>query len=240
MINQNMNLKKYSVITIIFLIIISVIFYIQNQNNSVNQNITQNNIQNIEVQETKTKEELDIDEKSEISNFKESIITKVKKILPQEYSVVAEEILYPNEYDFGDMLDETVLLSVGKPIKLDVLPFSKAKIGDTIELELDGKSFNAEVFKFEEYNTQAEPGDNATGTITTVWFDSYLDPTIKTIRKNQIHGDISYDKNGVVTGEIRIQDKGGDYVIKIYKQVAYFALEQEWRAEFIKQGYTND
>ena len=235
MINQHTNFKKYSLIAVIVFLLISL--YLWNQNNSVDKKITENSEKTLEFPETKTKE--NNTENTNTESYSEYIIDE-NEVISEEYSVIAEEILYPNEYDFGDMLSDTVLAVVGKPIKFDALPITKAKIGDNIELEFDGKVFNAEVFKAEEQYIEAEKGYDAEGIMTYVRFDSYLNPSIKHIKDNQIQGSIIYDKNGVVDGTIRIQDKGGDYVIHIYKQVAYYALEQEWQAEFTNQGYLID
>ena len=157
---------------------------------------------------------------------------------PKEYRVVAEEILYPEEYDFGDEIS-SITAVVGTPIKFNALQITKVNINDTIELEFDGKRFNAQVFKKDESYYKATETDEGTEQ-TTIWFDSYIDPLVKKIWKNQIEGSISYDLNGVVDGEIRIQDKGGDYAIYINKNVAYYVLEDEWRKEFYRQGNTID
>lgn len=239
MINQNINFKKISLPVIVILIIISVIFY-QNQNNS-----------EIKKELIKKTTQTDIANKSEIKQVSENnetivhsnddtIVSEPEKFVePKEYSVIAEEILYPDEYDFGDILDDTVIAAVGKPIKFDALPIAHAKIGDTIELEFDGKTFTAEVLKTKEKNYNPEQTDQRTYQ-TTYRFDSRLDSSNKSTWKNQIRGSVTYDKNGVVRGDIRIQDRGGDYEIYIYKQVAYYALAQEAEAEFTRQGYKYD
>jgi hypothetical protein len=157
---------------------------------------------------------------------------------PKEYRVVAEEILYPEEYDFGDEIS-SITAVVGTPIKFNALQITKVNINDTIELEFDGKRFNAQVFNIKEKKYSADKTGDL-GEVTTFRFDSYIDPSIKKIWKNQIDGRISYNKYGVVDGEIRIQDKGGDYVIYINNDVAYYVLEDEWRKEFYRQGNTID
>ena len=52
---------------------------------------------------------------------------------PKEYRVVAEEILYPEEYDFGDEIS-SITAVVGTPIKFNALQITKVNINDTIEL----------------------------------------------------------------------------------------------------------
>jgi hypothetical protein len=240
--NQKINIKNLSLLAIVILIIITVFLYIQNQNNSleideINQQIeTISKVDNSVTQEiSKTVQEVNTSQEINKETLEELIT------VPQEYSVSAEEILYPDEHDFGDILGDTVMAAVGTAIKIDALPIAKAKVGDTIELTFDGKTFNAEVIESVVKYFEAEPGDNAEGTMTYVRFDSRLDIDKKSItRRNQIRGGITYDKNGVVDGYFNINVEGGDYDVKINKSVGYFALTQELNAEFTKQGYKFD
>ena len=239
MINQNINVKKISLSVIVVLIIISVIFY-QNQNNSEMKNeVIKQTIQTDVANKSEIKQVSENNETIVHSND-DTIVSEPEKIVePKEYSVIAEEILYPDEYDFGDILDDTVIAAVGKPIKFDALPIAHAKIGDTIELEFDGKTFTAEVLETRVKHYEPDQTDQGTYQ-TTFRFDSRLDPSNHSTWKNQIDGYVTYDKNGVVRGDINIQDRGGDYEIYINKQVAYYALAQEAEAEFARQGYKYD
>ncbi len=155
------------------------------------------------------------------------------------FSVVATEILYPEEYDFGDVLNSSVTAAIGKPINIDVLDFTKTTVGDSIELEFDGNSYKAVVVEQDTFSVQTED-TNGLGEVHLFSFDSRINANDENTWKNQIRGHIGYNAQGVVDGEIRLQHSSGDYVIFINKQVAYYADEFKWQKEFSKQGYRVD
>jgi hypothetical protein len=221
------------------LLIFLIITFQQSQNNSVDNKVFSEKVEKIISQKQEIIQKPTISEKTGKTDSNKIVESEVTKIQPKEYSVVAEEILYPDEYDFGDSIS-TIITAIGKPVKIDILPLIKAKIGDTIELEFSGKKFSAEIFEVYQDIFSTNQTDEGKGRVTAYSFDSYIDSSIKKIYNNQIHGNISYNKDGIIDGEIRIQDMGGDYVIHIYKQVAYYALEAEWQQEFDKQGYSID
>ncbi len=226
------NTKNNYLLLLVFLIVISIIIYdFSNQNNS-NENI--NNL-------TTKNEVIKGDEKESLNtNLIKKDTNKTlnsQTLQPQEYRVVAEDILYPDEFDFGTVKNE-ITEPIGKPIKIDILPFSKAKKGDKITLEFDGKVFNSIVTEVEkhDHDVKPEPGDDFEGTVHQYFISSIVDTDVDEIFHNSIDIQVVFDKNGVIDGEVNVDSKDGEYTIYVYKGVAYYATRMDIDNEIARQG----
>ena len=229
-------IKNNYLFLLVFLIVISIIIY-----NFLNQNNSNENINSLTTRNEAIK---DNENKSLNTN---SIKKDNNKILnqqtsqPQEYRVVAEEILYPEEVDFGTVKDE-ITQAVGKPIKIDILPFSKAKKGDKITLEFDGKVFNSTVTEVEthDHDVKPEPGDEFEGTVHQYFVSSIVDTDVDEVIHNNIEIQVVFDKNGVIDGEIRVDSGVEEYSIYVYKGVAYYAQRMDIDHEIARRGWKTD
>lgn len=229
-------IKNNYLFLLVFLIVISIIIY-----NFLNQNNSNENINSLTTRNEAIK---DNENKSLNTN---SIKKDNNKILnqqtsqPQEYRVVAEEILYPDEVDFGNAKDE-ITQAVGKPIKIDILPFSKAKKGDKITLEFDGKVFNSTVTEVEthDHDVKPEPGDEFEGTVHQYFVSSIVDTDVDEVIHNNIEIQVVFDKNGVIDGEIRVDSGVEEYSIYVYKGVAYYAQRMDIDHEIARRGWKTD
>lgn len=225
-------IKNNYLFLLVFLIVISIIIY-----NFLNQNNSNENINSLTTRNEAIK---DNENKSLNTN---SIKKDNNKILnqqtsqPQEYRVVAEEILYPEEVDFGTVKDE-ITQAVGKPIKIDILPFSKAKKGDKITLEFDGKVFNSTVTEVEthDYVHKSEPGNEVEGPFYQYFVSSIVDTDVDEVIHNNIGIQVVFDKNGVIDGEIRVDSGVEEYSIYVYKGVAYYAQRIDIDHEIARRG----
>lgn len=150
---------------------------------------------------------------------------------PKEIRIVAEEILYPDEYDFGDSMSE-ITLAIGKPVKFDVTPLTKMEVGDTIELEFGGMVFYAKVAESEKTFTE----NNDEGSYYIYSFEAY----IGFLNKNNIRGIYSLDIDGKISGTINIESNRGDYNIRLHNNLAYYENQLDRNKEFIKRGYKLD
>lgn len=225
-------IKNNYLFLLVFLIVISIIIY-----NFLNQNNSNENINSLTTRNEAIK---DNENKSLNTN---SIKKDNNKILnqqtsqPQEYRVVAEEILYPEEVDFGTVKDE-ITQAVGKPIKIDILPFSKAKKGDKITLEFDGKVFNSTVTEVEthDYVHKSEPGNEVEGPFYQYFVSSIVDTDVDEVIHNNIGIQVVFDKNGVIDGEIRVDSGVEEYSTYVYKGVAYYAQRIDIDHEIARRG----
>ena len=147
---------------------------------------------------------------------------------PKEIRIVAEEILYPDEYDFGDSMSE-ITLAVGKPIKFDARPLIDAKQGDLIEIEIGGINYTSSVNKID---------------LQSIYDESLADNQGNVIvlnGNNGMQGVFGYNiNNEIISGEINIRKNNGNYNLHLYKNLAYYVDEYERQKEFHNRGYKID
>lgn len=156
---------------------------------------------------------------------------EIEESQPKEIRIVAEEILYPDEYDFGDSMSE-ITLAVGKPIKFDITALTKSEKGDTIEFDFGGMSFHAKVEESEKkFYEHKQEGD---------FYIYNFDANIGFFNKNNIRGTYSMDINNNVSGTIHIESNRGEYNIHLYNGLAYYVNEYDRQDEFYKRGYKLD
>jgi len=147
---------------------------------------------------------------------------------PKEIRIVAEEILYPDEYDFGDSMSE-ITLAVGKPVKFDARPLIHAKQGDMIEIEIGGINYTSSVNKIDLQSIYDESLPDNQGNVIVL------------NGNNGMRGVFGYNiNNEIISGEINIRKNNGNYNLHLYKDLAYYIDEYERQKEFHKRGYKLD
>ena len=228
--------NNYLLLLFVFIVISIVIYSYQNQNNSA----INKNIDNITINNKSNENKKSLLDNNLIKKDTNKTINS-QTLQPQEYRVVAEEILYPEEVDFGTVKDE-ITQAVGKPIKIDILPFSKAKKGDKITLEFDGKVFNSTVTEVEthDYVHKSEPGNEVEGPFYQYFVSSIVDTDVDEVIHNNIGIQVVFDKNGVIDGEIRVDSGVEEYSIYVYKGVAYYAQRIDIDHEIARRGWKTD
>ena len=235
---KNIHKIFYAISFLIALILLGTYIYL-NQTDSE---------ENINVSENKTKVEKIISQKDEQTSDNPKIeedqnnlpeTDEIEESQPKEIRIVAEEILYPDEYDFGDSMS-SVFVAAGKPIKLDTLPFIKLKEGDSIELEFNGILINAIIKNTDiKYYTEDET-DEDLGEVTTFWLDGKINPELDTTLHNSVSGNVSYDDKGVVDASLWIDSKQGEYQFDIYKNIGYYVEEYARQKEVYDRGIRID
>lgn len=156
----------------------------------------------------------------------------------KEIRIVAEEILYPDEYDFGDSMS-SVFIAAGKPIKLDTLPLTKLQQGDTFQLEFNNISIEAIMDEVSLRHYTKEQTDENQGNLTVKRFSGILN--FDTTRAhNFINGSVTYGENGVVDSSLWIDSKYGEYQFDIYKNVGYYVEEGARQKEVYDRGIRID
>jgi len=154
------------------------------------------------------------------------------------HSITATEILYPEEYDFGDITTNEIITTVGKPIELNAIPITEAKEGDIIEIEVDDLVLNATVTKMEETHFKAEE-TNENKPATLYFFGAEIN-NINNVGNYSMHGGIGKNIDGIIKSYISINLKGTQYKIHIYKNVGYIVNQQDSYNEFKKRGFRID
>jgi hypothetical protein len=198
---------------------------------------------NNEIQTTEKVKVADINKKTDtnIQKAQQGGTTSLQKnnddSLPEEYRIVAEEILYPKEFDFGHLSDFDSLMKVGKPIKFDAIQIADMKVGDILTLELDGKKLVSYVQDIKLEYFDAKDTDPGNGAVTTYRFNGTFDSKNEETYNNSIYGVITINSEGVLNGEININAGfGSDYRIYLYKQLAYYATDRDMQLEFGRKG----
>lgn len=157
---------------------------------------------------------------------------EIEESQPKEIRIVAEEILYPDEYDFGEISE--VAKVVSKPIKIDVSSLLYLNNNDSIILELEGNYYE-KLINSVRSNTFLPNQTDSGLQETSIYFDSNYDEY-----SYNINGRVSYNKNGVIDGKIVINNKLDTITILVHNQVALYYYNNEWHKEFYKQGHKID
>ena len=223
--------KSFYVISfLIALILLGTYFYLNQSDSDENINVSEKNVEVEKIISKKTEQTSDNPKISEDQNNLADT-DEVEESQPKEIRIVAEEILYPDEYDFGDSMSE-ITLAIGKPIKFDVTPLTRAMVGDTIELEFGGMSFHAKVEESEKkFYEHKEEGN---------FYIYQFDAQIGFLNKNNIRGIYSLDMNGKISGTINIESNRGDYNIRLHNNLSYYEDQRDRNKEFIRRGYKFD
>lgn len=203
---KNINKNLYGMSFLIAFILLGTYFYLNQSDSDENISISEKNIE-------------------------------VEKIISQESQskeirIVAEEILYPDEYDFGEVSE--VAKVVSKPIKIDVSSLLYLSNNDSIILELGGKYYEKVINSVRRNTFLPDQTDSGIEEIS-IYFDSNYDEY-----SYNINGRVSYNKNGVVDGKIVINNKLDTLTILLHNQVALYYYNNEWHKEFYKQGHKID
>ena len=174
---KNINKSFYIIIFLIAFILLGIYLYLNQTDSEENINVSENN----------TEVENIISQKED---FEES--------QPKEIRIVAEEILYPDEYDFGDSMSE-ITLAVGKPVKFDARPLIHAKQGDLIEIEIEGINYTSSVNKIDLQSIYDETLPDNQGNVIIL------------NGNNGIRGVFGYNINHeIISGEINIRKNNGN------------------------------
>ncbi len=204
---KNINKSFYIIIFLIAFILLGIYLYLNQTDSGENINVSQNNA---EIEKNISQKE----------DFEES--------QPKEIRIVAEEILYPDEYDFGDSMSK-ITLAVGKPVKFDAWPLIHAKQGDLIEIEIDQYHYVNKVLmtKIEEYKSE---------NVMVFYFE-----TENSELDSRIYWDITFDYNEkIIEGIININNSVDSKSIVLNKNLALYYFDHQWQKEFYKRGYKID
>lgn len=224
--------KNFYVISFLMaLVLLGAYIYLNHTNSDNNINVSENNVEIEKIISQKSEQTLSNPKiEEDQNNLLET--DKIQDSQPKEIRIVAEEILYPDEYDFGEVSD--VVKVVSTPIKIDVSSLLYLNNNDSIILELEGKyyeklikSVKNNIFLPEETDSGLEEKN--------IYFDSNYDEY-----SYNINGRVSYNENGVVDGKIVINNKLDTITILIHSQVALYYYNNEWHKEFYKQGHKID
>ncbi len=210
--NTHIGKSFYVISFLIGLVLLGTYIYLNQTDSEENINVSENN----------TEVEQNISQKGQQNN-------EIEESQPKEIRIVAEEILYPNEYDFGEISE--VAKVVSKPIKIDVSSLLYLSNNDSIILELEGNYYE-KVINSVRSNTFLPNQTDSGLQETSIYFDSNYDEY-----SYNINGRVSYNKNGVIDGKMVINNKLDTITILVHNQVALYYYNNQWHKEFYKQGH---
>ena len=225
--NTHIGKNFYVISFLISLVLLGTYIYLNQTDSEENINVSENNAEVEKIISQKDKQTSDnpkIEENQ--NNLPET--DEIEDSQPNEIRIVAEEILYPDEYDFGDSMSE-ITLAVGKPVKFDARPLIHAKQGDLIEIEIGGINYTSSVNKIDLQSIYDESLPDNQGNVIVL------------NGNNGMRGVFGYNiNNEIISGEINIRKNNGNYNLHLYKNLAYYVDEYERQKEFHNRGYKLD
>ena len=225
--NTHIGKNFYVISFLISLVLLGTYIYLNQTDSEENINVSENNAEVEKIISQKDKQTSDnpkIEENQ--NNLPET--DEIEDSQPNEIRIVAEEILYPDEYDFGDSMSE-IILAVGKPVKFDARPLIHAKQGDLIEIEIGGINYTSSVNKIDLQSIYDESLPDNQGNVIVL------------NGNNGMRGVFGYNiNNEIISGEINIRKNNGNYNLHLYKNLAYYVDEYERQKEFHNRGYKLD
>lgn len=225
--NTHIGKNFYVISFLMALVLLGTYIYLNQTDSEENINVSENNAEVekiISQKDEQTSDNPKIEEDQ--NNLPET--DEIEDSQPKEIRIVAEEILYPDEYDFGDSMSE-ITLAVGKPVKFDARPLIHAKQGDMIEIEIGGINYTSSVNKIDLQSIYDESLPDNQGNVIVL------------NGNNGMRGVFGYNiNNEIISGEINIRKNNGNYNLHLYKNLAYYVDEYERQKEFHKRGYKLD
>lgn len=235
--NTHIGKSFYVISFFIALILLGAHIYLNQSDSGENTNVSE---VYVEVEKNTLKKAEQTSDNPKISEDQNNLpdTDEIEESQPKEIRIVAEEILYPDEYDFGDSMS-SVFIAAGKPIKIDTLPLTKLQQGDTFQLEFNNISIEAIIDEVSlRYYTREQTDENQ-GNLTVKRFSGIL--SFDTTRAhNFINGSVIYGENGVVDSRLWIDSKYGEYQFDIYKNVGYYVEEGARQKEVYDRGIRID
>ena len=231
--NTHIGKNFYVISFLISLVLLGTYIYLNQTDSEENINVSENNAEVEKIISQKDKQTSDnpkIEENQ--NNLPET--DEIEDSQPNEIRIVAEEILYPDEYDFGDSMSE-ITLAVGKPVKFDARPLIHAKQGDMIEIDLNGNVYDIELDSIKINNYTGDKTDSGLPESTIRFYSSN-----NNTNTDKISGSITYGNSSIVRGRLRFESLTGIIQVHIYKDLAYYIDEYERQKEFHKRGYKLD
>lgn len=157
-----------------FIILFCLFFYI---NSNIKENNEIKNRQNITKVEYLNATTLDLDINNSIDKESNTDVELIENNTEnKEVSLYAEEILYPEEYDFS-FISDRFIKKIGFPVKLDVNSILKLQKDDYVELTFGENTIKAQIFSFK----LIEKEDYRYYTIR-----AYINPDLKKANKNSL------------------------------------------------------
>lgn len=210
---KNINKSFYGISFLIALILLGTYFYLNQTDSDENISISEKNIE-------------------------------VEKIISQESQskeirIVAEEILYPDEYDFGESMN-SVFVAAWKPVKIDVSYLTNVSEGEKFQLEFNNIVIDATIENTKIFHFSKDETDENIGEASVIMFNGKIDAELETTSHNTVSGDITYDVNGVLNAKFLIDSKQGEYQFDIYKNVGYYIEEYARQKEVHDRGIKID
>lgn len=236
--NTHISKNFYAISFLMALVLLGAYIYINHTNSDNNINVSENNVE-IEKIISQKSEQTSSNPKIEEDQNNLPETDKIQDSQPKEIRIVAEEILYPDEYDFGDSMN-SVFVAVGKPVKIDVSYLIDVSEGEKFQLKfnniiIDTIVENTKIFHFSEDETEENMGE-----ASTVMFSGKIDIDLETTLHNTVSGHITYDTNGVLDAKLLIDSKQGEYQFDIYKNVGYYIEEYARQKEVHDRGIRID
>lgn len=235
---KNINKSFYIISFLIALILLGTYFYLNQSDSDENISISEKNVEVEKIISKKTEQTSDNPKISEDQN-NHADTDEVEESQPKEIRIVAEEILNPDEYDFGESMN-SVFVAAGKPVKIDVSYLTNVSEGEKFQLEfnnivIDGIVENTKIFHFSEDETDEDIGE-----ASVIMFSGKIDIDLETTLHNTVSGHITYDANGVVDAKLLIDSKQGEYQFDIYKNIGYYIEEYARQREVHDRGIKID
>jgi len=235
---KNIHKNFYVISFLLALVLLGTYIHLNQTDSEENINVSENNTEIEKIISQKAEQTSDNPKiEEDQNNLPET--DKIEESQPKEIRIVAEEILYPDEYDFGEITYDMVF-KIGKPIKFNALPITKVQVGDIIEFEFGGMNFESTVKSHEEDYYTADQTDENLGSVTSFWFDAIIDTDLNTTFKNSVKGQVTYNNNGVIGGKISIRGEEKNYNIHLSNDVAYYLDNDEKIREEANRGYKLD
>lgn len=231
--------KSFYVISFfIALILLGAYIYLNQSDSDENINVSE---VYVEVEKNTLKKAEETSDNPKISedqnNFPDT--DEIEESQPKEIRIVAEEILYPDEYDFGDSMS-SVFIAAGKPIKIDTLPLTKLQQGDTLQLEFNNISIEAIMDEVSLKHYYANELDDISEDLSVIRFKGRLESNVETTLKNYVSGTVFYNKYGVDNARLLLDSYQGEYQFDIYKNVGYYVEEGARQKEVYDRGIRID
>lgn len=205
--------KIYSGVAVI--VLFSLFFYI---NSNIKENIEtkdKKTITNVDyLNNNLNTTPLDLEIKNTIekeTNTDVELVENNTENINKEVTLYAEEILYPEEYDFS-FISDRFIKEIGFPVKLDVNSILKLQKDDYVELTFGENTIKTQIFSFK----LIEKEDYRYYTIR-----AYINPDLKKANKNSLVFLIFIAKD-YYNVDISLDKIGAKYEFKIRNGIGYY------------------